>query len=116
MPILIYTVNRYIRKIGNFQNDAGRSLVIAHRGGAGLWPENTLYAFERAAAMGVDVIETDVRATKDGELVVIHDDNVNRTTGGAGAVGALTLAELKRLDAAYRFSTDGGRSFPLRGQ
>ena len=99
-----------------FANDSGRPLVIAHRGGAGLWPENTLYAFERAAASGVDVIETDVRATSDGELVVFHDDNVNRTTDGAGPVGALTLAELKRLDAAYRFSPDGGRSFPLRGQ
>jgi glycerophosphoryl diester phosphodiesterase len=99
-----------------FANDAGRTLVIAHRGGAGLWPENTLYAFERAAALGVDVIETDVRATKDGEIVVFHDDNVNRTTDGAGPLGALTLAELKRLDAAQRFSTDGGRSFPLKGQ
>lgn len=99
-----------------FANDAGRTLVIAHRGGAGLWPENTLYAFERAAALGADVIETDVRATKDGELVVFHDDDVNRTTDGAGPLAALTLAELKRLDAAHRFSTDGGRSFPLRGQ
>src|ERR1041384_7066376 len=72
-----------------FQNESGRPLVIAHRGGAGLWPENTLYAFERAAAMGVDVIETDVRATSDGELVVFHDENVNRTTDGAGQVGAL---------------------------
>jgi glycerophosphoryl diester phosphodiesterase len=99
-----------------FRNDSGRPLVIAHRGGAGLWPENTLYAFERAAASGVDVIETDVRATKDAELVVFHDERAERTTDGSGPVGALTLAELKRLDAAYRFSTDGGRSFPLRGQ
>lgn len=98
-----------------FKGDAGRPLVIAHRGGAGLWPENTLYAFERASALGVDVIETDVRATADGELVILHDEGVGRTTDGAGRVGALTLAELKRLDAAYRFSTDGGRSFPLRG-
>lgn len=98
-----------------FQGDAGRTLAIAHRGGAGLWPENTLYAFERAAALGVDVIETDVRATVDGELVVFHDENLGRTTDGDGRVGALTLAELKRLDAAYRFSPDGGRSFPLRG-
>jgi glycerophosphoryl diester phosphodiesterase len=90
-------------------------LVIAHRGGAGLWPENTLHAFERAAALGVDVLETDVRATKDGELVVFHDEGVERTTDGAGRVGSLTLAELKRLDAAYRFSPDGGRGFPLRG-
>lgn len=99
-----------------FGNDDGRPLVIAHRGGAGLWPENTLYAFEHAAALGVDVIETDVHATADGELVVFHDDSVGRTTGGAGTVASLTLAQLKGLDAAYRFSTDGGRSFPLRGQ
>jgi glycerophosphoryl diester phosphodiesterase len=99
-----------------FANDSGRPLAIAHRGGAGLWPENTLYAFERAAESGVDVIETDVRATSDGELVVFHDDSVVRTTDGTGPLGAMTLAELKRLDAAYRFSTDGGRSFPLRGQ
>ncbi len=98
-----------------FQMDGGRPLVIAHRGGAGLWPENTLYGFERAAALGVDVIETDVHVTKDGELVIFHDDTVDRTTDGAGRVGSLTLAELKRLDAAYRFSPDGGRSFPLRG-
>lgn len=98
-----------------FQVDAGRVLVIAHRGGTGLWPENTLYAFERAAASGADVIETDVRVTRDGELVVLHDEDVGRTTDGTGPVGSMTLAELKRLDAAYRFSTDSGRSFPLRG-
>jgi glycerophosphoryl diester phosphodiesterase len=98
-----------------FQSDAGRPLVIAHRGGAGLWPENTLYGFERARALGVDVIETDVRATADGELVIFHDERLERTTNGAGPVGSLTLAELKRLDAAYRFSPDGGRTFPLRG-
>jgi glycerophosphoryl diester phosphodiesterase len=98
-----------------FKGDAGRPLVIAHRGGAGLWPENTLYGFEHARALGVDVIETDVHATKDGELVIFHDETVDRTTDGTGRVGSLTLAELKRLDAAFRFSPDGGRSFPLRG-
>jgi glycerophosphoryl diester phosphodiesterase len=98
-----------------FQGDAGRPLAIAHRGGAGLWPENTLYAFERAAALGVDVIETDVHVTADGELVIFHDEGVERTTDGTGRVSSKTLAELKRLDAAYRFSPDGGRSFPLRG-
>jgi glycerophosphoryl diester phosphodiesterase len=98
-----------------FRVDTSRPLVIAHRGGAGLWPENTLYALERAAALGVDVIETDVHATAEGELVVLHDELVDRTTDGSGPVNAMTLAELKRLDAAYRFSTDGGRSFPLRG-
>jgi glycerophosphoryl diester phosphodiesterase len=98
------------------QDTPGRPLVIAHRGGAGLWPENTLHAFERAAELGVDVIETDVRATADGELVLFHDETLNRTTDGAGRVRQLTLAELKRLDAGYRWSPDGGRSFPLRGR
>jgi len=99
-----------------FKRDAGRVLVIAHRGGAGLWPENTLYAFERAAALGVDVIETDLRATADGELVIFHDEHVGRTTGGSGRVSALTLAELKKLDAAFNWSPDGGKTFPLRGR
>src|SRR5262245_13152385 len=58
--------------------------VIAHRGGRGLWPENTLYAFRRAAALGADVLEMDVRQTADGELVVLHDETVDRTTDGSG--------------------------------
>src|SRR5918997_436516 len=97
-----------------FQGDAGRVLVIAHRGGAGLWPENTLYAFGRASALGADVIETDVRLTADGALVLVHDESVARTTDGAGRVRDLALAELKRLDAGHRFSTDGGQTFPHR--
>lgn len=99
-----------------FRQSARRPLVIAHRGGAGLWPENTLHAFEGAAALGADVIETDVRSTADGVLVVLHDTTVERTTEGTGSVARLTLAELKRLDAGYRWSPDGGRTFPLRGR
>jgi glycerophosphoryl diester phosphodiesterase len=95
---------------------SGRPLVMAHRGGAALWPENTMYAFERAALMGVDVLEMDMRATADNHLVVIHDPTVDRTTDGSGAVSSLTLEELKRLDAGYNWSPDGGRSFPLRGR
>lgn len=90
--------------------------VIAHRGGRGLWPENTLYAFRNAAALGVDVIEMDVRRTADGELVVIHDPTVDRTTDGSGAVEAIALAALRGLDAGYRFTADGGTTFPFRGQ
>jgi len=93
-----------------------RPLAIAHRGGAGLWPENTMYAFERAAALGVDVLEIDVRSTADGVLVVLHDAAVERTTSGRGRVNELSLARLEELDAGYRWSPDGGRSFPLRGQ
>jgi glycerophosphoryl diester phosphodiesterase len=91
-------------------------LVMAHRGGAGLWPENTLFAFERAARLGADVIETDVHGTADGVLVVIHDATVERTTNGKGLVREMTLAELKKLDAGYRWSADGMTTFPYRGQ
>jgi glycerophosphoryl diester phosphodiesterase len=95
---------------------AHRPLVMAHRGGAGLWPENTVYAFSRAVEMGVDVLEMDLHSTSDGALVIIHDETVDRTTNGAGPVNRMTLDQLKRLDAAFRWSTDGGKSFPLRGQ
>lgn len=93
-----------------------RPLVMAHRGGAGLWPENTLLAFERARDLGVDVIEIDVHSTSDGVLVVMHDATVDRTTDGTGRVHDLTLAEIKKLDAGYRWSKDGMKTFPYRGQ
>jgi len=93
-----------------------RPLVIAHRGGAGLWPENTLHAFERAAELGADVLELDVRSSADGEMVVVHDATLERTTDGAGRVADKTVAELKRLDAGHRWTADGGRTFPFRGR
>ncbi|MCO6056511.1 glycerophosphodiester phosphodiesterase [Pseudomonas sp. MOB-449] len=93
-----------------------RPLVIAHRGGRGLWPENTLFAFERAATLKVDMLEMDLRRTRDGELVVLHDARVDRTTNGDGKVADLTLAEVQALDAGYRWSADGGESHPYRGQ
>jgi glycerophosphoryl diester phosphodiesterase len=93
-----------------------RPLVMAHRGAAGLWPENTARAFAGSVALGVDVLEMDLHGTSDGVLVVIHDATVERTTNGAGRVSALTLAELKKLDAGYRWTKDGGRTFPFRGK
>lgn len=93
-----------------------RPLVLAHRGGADLAPENTLVAFQNAVDLGVDALELDVHTTADGTVVVIHDETVDRTTDGTGAVHALTLAELRELDAAYRFTLDDGQTFPLRGQ
>ena len=96
---------------------AGGPLLVAHRGGAGLKPENTLAAFLDADALWrADMIELDARATADGKCVVIHDATVDRTTNGTGPVAALTLAEIQRLDAGYHFTPDGGRTFPLRGQ
>jgi glycerophosphoryl diester phosphodiesterase len=73
-------------------------LIIGHRGAAGLLPENTLPSFQRAAALGVDAVELDVHCCE-GRLVVIHDDTVERTTNGRGAVAAMSLAELRALDA-----------------
>lgn len=93
-----------------------RPLVMAHRGGRALWPENTLYAFERAVEMGVDVLEMDIHTTADGALVVMHDDTVDRTTNGSGPIHSFTLEELKGLDAGYTWSPDDGQSFPYRGQ
>jgi glycerophosphoryl diester phosphodiesterase len=77
----------------------GEALVIAHRGGPKYAPENTLKAFRNAIGQGVDAIELDVQITRDGELVVIHDESVNRTTDGVGPVGGLALAEIHALDA-----------------
>ena len=91
-------------------------LVFAHQGGENLRPSNTMIAFQHAASLGADVLDTDMHMTRDGALVLMHDETVDRTTDGAGAIRDLTLAELKRLDAGYRFSTDGGRTFPYRGQ
>ena len=90
--------------------------VIAHRGGSGLGPENTLAAFRRSLAAGADVLEMDVRTTADGNLVVLHDATVDRTTDGRGAVNEMTLAQLKTLDAGYHWTADQGRSFPFRGR
>jgi glycerophosphoryl diester phosphodiesterase len=92
-----------------------RPLTFAHRGGAGLWPENTLEAFRGAVELGCSHLETDLRMTRDGEIVVMHDARVDRTTDGTGDVSVFTLAQLKRLDAGYRFSPDG-TSFPWRGR
>lgn len=91
-------------------------LVIAHQGGDGIFPGDTLYAYEHAAALGADVFEMDAHITKDGEIVLMHDEQVDRTTDGTGLIEDLTLAELKKLDAAYKWSNDDGKTFPFRGQ
>ncbi len=90
--------------------------AFAHRGGAKRFPENTALAFREALALGCTHIETDVRATRDGAIVCFHDERVERTTNGAGRLRDMTLAELKSLDAGYRFTPDGGITFPYRGR
>lgn len=81
-------------------------LVIAHRGASGLSPENTLSAFEKAIELGVDRIEMDLRQTSDGEVVVIHDKTIVRTTNGWGSVRKLPLHKLKKYSAGSWFSPD----------
>jgi glycerophosphoryl diester phosphodiesterase len=88
--------------------------LIAHRGGSHEAPENTLVAFERAAALGADVIETDVRLSRDGVVMVFHDPDTARITGVPGTIEGRTAAELEQLDAAFWFERDG--AFPWRGK
>ncbi|KAA1191811.1 hypothetical protein F0M18_09755 [Pseudohalioglobus sediminis] len=83
-------------------------LNYAHRGGVIDFPENTLFAYAEVALAGADVLEMDVYQTRDNELVILHDLDVDRTTNGTGNVVDLTLAELKALDAAYWFVPGAG--------
>lgn len=82
-----------------------RPLVLAHRGASDQAPENTLAAFRRALEAGADGVELDVHLSRDGEIVVIHDEQVDRTTDGSGPVKNLTLAQLKALDAGSWFDS-----------
>ncbi|HOS41511.1 MAG TPA: glycerophosphodiester phosphodiesterase family protein, partial [Spirochaetota bacterium] len=82
-------------------------LVIGHRGACGYEPENTLRSFEKAIALGAHMVELDVHRCRTGELVVIHDNRLERTTNGSGYVAEKTLDELRALDAG------GGERIPL---
>ena len=84
----------------------GRKVCVGHRGAAGHAPENTFASFEAALRLGADVVELDVRRSRDGELVVVHDATVDRTTDGRGEVHALSLAQLRALDAGVHFGPE----------
>nr|WP_153672126.1 glycerophosphodiester phosphodiesterase [Staphylococcus xylosus] len=88
--------------------------IFAHRGGMAVRPEQTKLAFDNAVAHEIDGFETDVRLTKDHELVVFYDNDIDRTTNGSGKISEHTLAELKQLDAGYHF-TDINGVHPYRG-
>jgi glycerophosphoryl diester phosphodiesterase len=88
--------------------------VFGHRGAAGLVPENTVPSFALALALGADVLELDVHASRDGVIVVIHDPTLERTTDGSGAVREHSWRELQELDAGYQFTHDA-RDFSYRG-
>jgi glycerophosphoryl diester phosphodiesterase len=92
---------------------------MAHRGNSAEYPENSLQALEEAVALNVDVIESDLRLTKDNEMILFHDRKLNRTTNGKGSVKKKTLAELKKLDLGYWFvkdSKDSKKKYPFRGK
>jgi glycerophosphoryl diester phosphodiesterase len=91
-------------------------IAIAHRGGAGEAPENTLAAFASAVALGFRDLETDAHVTRDGVVVAFHDARLDGLTDRAGAIAELSAAEVEAADAGHFFSPDGGRTFPFRGR
>jgi glycerophosphoryl diester phosphodiesterase len=99
-----------------------RVLNIAHQGGEDEAPSNTMYAFERSLRIGADMLEVDIHTSADGELIVLHDATVDRTTNGTGRVYDKTLEELRKLDAGHNMvpgeGTESGldaSSYPFRG-
>ena len=121
--IFLFAIVVFLRLTSNpaaerayYSDDMNYPLVIAHQGGDEVWPGDTLFAYQNAAALGVDVLEMDIHISLDGVLVLMHDEKVDRTTDGTGEIESMTLAELKQLDAGYDWSLDEGQTFPFRGQ
>jgi len=100
----------------NILVDVGALPLVGHRGASAEAPENTLPAFERAVALGVDAFEFDVRLSADGTVVVHHDPTLERTTNVSGPLSALTLSQLQDADAGFHFSADGDATHPFRGK
>ena len=92
-----------------------RPRVFGHRGSAGTHPENTLESFAAAVAAGADYLEFDLHMTRDGEVVVSHDDQLDRNCGRAGVIREMTYAEVATADAGRMFTLDGA-TFPFRGR
>jgi glycerophosphoryl diester phosphodiesterase len=90
--------------------------LFAHRGASALAPENTIESFRMARSAGAPYLELDVHLSSDGQVVVVHDNSVSRTTGRRGRVERMSLPEIRRLDAGHEFTLDRGRSFPFRGK
>lgn len=93
-----------------------RPLIMAHRGDQTVSPENTLLALKNASLLEIDYIETDIRMTKDRELVLFHDESLERTTNASGNLINYSLEDLKEVDLGYNFTLNGGKTFPSRGK
>ncbi|WP_409341895.1 glycerophosphodiester phosphodiesterase [Paenibacillus sp. MBLB4367] len=118
LALIVHTVMYYafVPKQPDVFQGLKKPLNIAHQGGELLAPSNTMTAFDIAHSLGVDVLETDIHMTKDGQLVTIHDATVDRTTNGKGRVDSFTLEELQKLDAGYSFKDlQGETSFLGKG-
>ena len=113
---LIFFFHLTNQEVGSLRyiDNQNNVLNIAHRGGLGLSPENTIVSFQRAIKEGADILELDIRSTSDSILVLLHDETVDRTTNGKGRISELTLKEAKRLNAGYRWTKNDSLSFPFR--
>ena len=114
MILFWYFYQNEYRDIHPYLSNNPKILNIAHRGGLGLSPENTIASFQRAIKEGADILELDIRSTSDSILVLLHDETVNRTTNGKGRISELTLKEAKKLNAGYWWTDDDSISFPYR--
>ena len=114
MILFWYLYPNEYRDIHPYLSNNSNILNIAHRGGLGLSPENTIVSFQRAIKERADILELDIRSTSDSILVLLHDETVNRTTNGKGRISELTLKEAKRLNAGYRWTQNDSLSFPFR--
>ncbi|CAN5512390.1 glycerophosphodiester phosphodiesterase [soil metagenome] len=119
LALLSFTTGFFVavvfRRRKDRRNYTGWPVNVAHRGSSIVAPENTLQSFQQAIDEGAVGLELDVHLSRDGEVVVIHDDTVDRTTDGSGLIREKLLSEITPLDAGYWFSRDGGYSHPYRG-
>jgi glycerophosphoryl diester phosphodiesterase len=107
---------RPIKQQAWYQKQSGdhTPLILAHQGGEGEYPSNTKLAFTMANQAGADVLDTDMQMTKDGALVLAHDETLEGRTNGTGNLADKTYTELQQLNFAYKWSPDGGKTFPYR--
>ncbi|GAA5502525.1 glycerophosphodiester phosphodiesterase [Deinococcus xinjiangensis] len=114
LPLLLVACSKPAPKANPFIT--GKVMNIAHQGGEELWPSNTMLAYKNAAALGVDMLDMDMHSTKDGVLVLSHDDTLDCLTDRVGKISELTYAEVGQADAGYRLTPAGASGFPFRGQ
>lgn len=110
------SISKPIKPVAWYQGYNHQTIILAHQGGEGEYPSNTKIAFTHALIAGADVLDTDMHMTKDGVLVLAHDETLDNRTNGKGALRDSTYEDLKKLDFAYNWSPDGGKTYPYRGQ